>query len=193
MRSWVIFQLRTSCEFDQYVLLSISGSCLTPVKPRSRLQVCRRLRQATYERSVWLSAYERSDFLLKKGPLSSQFSSELEHSLIRAAKINKNWTSGKPTFYTRRRFPRTLPTYDFDSNIISGRFLQLAESTGLSWYDLDANDMATPILTYTCGSLIPFAGYIIHQVNAGGEGPDSVWVSFICNTPRRMYVQPSSK
>jgi hypothetical protein len=142
---------------------------------------------------VWLNAYERSDFLLKKGPLSSQCSSELAYSLVRAAKINKNWTSGKPALYTQRRFPRILPTYDFDSNVISGRFLQLAESTGLSWYDLDASDMATPVLTYPCRSVITMAGYLNHQVNAGGEGGDTVWVSFVSNTPRRMYVQSSSK
>jgi len=151
--------------------------------------VCRRLRQATYQRSVWVNVYERSDFLLQKGPLSSQNSLELERSLVRAAKINKNWTSDKPAVYTRRRFPRTLPTYDFDSNVISGRFLQLAESTGISWYDLDGNDMATPVLTYPCLSVMPMTGYLNHQVNANGEGPNVVWVSFVSNTPHTMYVQ----
>lgn len=150
--------------------------------------MCRRLRQATYQRSVWVNVYERSDLLLQKGPLSSQSSSELECLLVRAAKINKNWTSGKPAVYTRRRFPRTLPTYDFDSNVISGRFLQLAESTGISWYDLDG-DMATPVLTYPCLSVMPMPGYLNHQVNANGEGPNAVWVSFVSNTPYTMYVQ----
>lgn len=151
-------------------------------------EVCQRLRQATYQRSVWVNVYERSDFLLQKGPLSSQSSMELECSLIRAAKINRNWTSGKPTIYTRRRFPRTLPTYDFDSNVISGRFLQLAESTGISWYDLEADDIATPVLTYPCLSVVPMAGYLNHQVNAIGEGPHVVWVSFVSSTPRTICV-----
>ena len=155
--------------------------------------MCRRLRQATYQRSVWVNIYEHSDFLLQKGPLSSQSSLELECSLVRAAKINKNWTSGEPTVYTRRRFPRTLPTYDFDSNVICGRFLQLAETTGISWYDLDADDMATPVLTYPCLSLIPMAGYLNHQVNANGEGPNAVWVSFVSSTPHKMYVQSRSQ
>jgi len=162
-------------------------------RPHSRLtnppQVCRRLRQATYQRIVWVNIYERSDFLLQKGPLSSQSSLELESSLVRAAKIHKNWTSSEPPVYTRRRFPRQLPTYDFDSNIICGRFLQLAESTGISWYDLDADDVATPILTYPCLSVIPVAGYLNHQVNANGEGSNAVWVSFISNSPHTMYVQ----
>ena len=186
MRFWAIFQLRTSCKLDEYVFFFY-------FKPHSRFltnpQVCRRLRQATYQRTVWVNIYERSNFLLQKGPLSAQSSLELECSLVRAAKINKNWTSSEPAVYTRRRFPRQLPTYNFDSNIICGRFLQLAESTGISWYDLDADDMATPVLTYPCLSVIPVDGYLHHQVNANGEGSNAVWVSFISRTPHTMYVQ----
>ncbi|KAF8967168.1 hypothetical protein BDZ97DRAFT_1656887 [Flammula alnicola] len=169
------------------VIYEILGHLAVEDIIRSR-QVCRRLCQATCQRNVWISVYERSSLLLPEGPLPSQCSVELEASLVRAAKLHINWTSPRPLVFTQRRFPRVLPTYDFDANVISGRYLQLAERDGISWYDLDATDMSKPILTYPCPTVMPLSGNLNYQVNANGEGPDVVWVSFVSHAPSKIFI-----
>ncbi|KAJ3503984.1 hypothetical protein NLJ89_g8178 [Agrocybe chaxingu] len=141
-------------------------------------QVSRRLRQASYQRSVWVNAYERANLLLPHAPISSRSTHELEAALVRASRIVWNWTSPKPTVCTRRRFPRELPTYDFDGNVVDGRYLMLAERSGLSWYDLDG-DMERPILVYPCPTILPMTGYLNHQLNANQEGRGSLWVATV--------------
>lgn len=119
--------------------------------------------------------------------MSSKSTQQLEAIIVRAAKIHRNWTSESDvSTLTRRTFPRQLPTYDFDADVISGRYLQLAEdSIGISWYDLEGTDLNNPILTYPCETIVPMSGYLNYSVNANGEGPDAVWVSFVA-APIRM-------
>ncbi|KDR82868.1 hypothetical protein GALMADRAFT_855174 [Galerina marginata CBS 339.88] len=165
-------------ELPMDIVLEILGQL--PMEDILRVrQVCRRLCQASYQRSVWVSAYERSRLLLPEGPLSSQSSFQLEALMIRATKIERNWTSPRPAVFTQRRFPLELPTYDFGANIISGRFLQLVRNNGISWYDLDSSDIGTAVLTYSCPTVLPMYEHLHYQVNANGEGPDSVWVAFL--------------
>lgn len=149
--------------------------------------MCRRLYQASYERNVWVNCYNRSNLLLPEGPLSSQSAQQLEALLVRAAKIHRSWTSDVSTTLRRRTFPRQIPTYDFDANVIAGRYLQVVEgSLGISWYDLEGTDLNTPILTYPCNTVVPMAGYLNYSVNANGEGPNTVWVSLVAAQPIRM-------
>ncbi|KAH9480616.1 hypothetical protein JR316_0007216 [Psilocybe cubensis] len=169
------------------VLLEIVGHLSVEDIVKTR-QVSRKFAFVSYQWSTWARAYERSKFLLPEGPLSSQSSVQLENLLIQAAKIHRNWTSSTTTVFKQRRFIRELPTYDFDANVISGRFLQLALHDGISWYDLDSDDMNTPILTYPCRTVLPMSGYLNHQDNANGEGSDSVWVTFACQRPKRIIV-----
>lgn len=151
------------------------------------LKVCRRLYQATFERSVWVNCYYRSSLLLPEGPLSCQSTQQLEAILVRAAKIHQSWTSDVSTTLRRRKFPRLLPTYDFEAHVISGRYLQLAEGdVGISWYDLESTDLSNPILTYPCNTIIPMPGFLNYSVNANGEGPDTLWVSLVAAHPIRM-------
>ena len=151
------------------------------------MKVCRRLYQATFERNVWVNCYHRSSLLLPEGPLSCQSAQQLEAILVRATKIHRSWTSDVSTTLSRRKFPRSLPTYDFDADVISGRYLQLAEGDiGISWYDLESTDLTNPILTYPCHTIIPMPGFLNYSVNANGEGPDTVWVSFVAAHPIRM-------
>ncbi|KAF8158168.1 hypothetical protein B0H34DRAFT_444051 [Crassisporium funariophilum] len=152
-------------------------------------RVCQRLRQASYERSVWVSAYEQSIYLLPDGPTPSQSSQDLESILVRAVKIHWNWTStSQTTKYIRRTFPHALPTYEFDADVIGGRYLLLAKEDGLSWYDLDGIDLGTPVLTYPCPMVVPMSGWLNYSANANGEGADTVWVSFVCDHPSRRIV-----
>ncbi|KAF8195580.1 hypothetical protein BJ912DRAFT_148677 [Pholiota molesta] len=141
-------------------------------------RACRRLWQVTYQRNVWVSIYERSNLLLPEGPFPSQCEAELESHLVRAAKLDHNLTSSRPIALSRRRFPRILPAYDFDANVISGRYLQLAERNSISWYDLDSGDMSKPILNYPCATVAPIAGYLKYQTNANGEGQDTAGYRF---------------
>lgn len=151
-------------------------------------KVCRKLCQASDQRSVWVRAYEDSNTLLRRDTVSTLRSNELEASLVRATKIYWNWTLPKPMLFSRRQFPRKLPNYDFEANVISGRYLLLAERHGLLWYDLDAEDISNVILSYPCDTVIPSASFLKHQSNANGEGLQSVWVTFTCHSPTRMYV-----
>lgn len=138
---------------------------------------------------MWVNAYKKSSLLLPEGPLPTQSSLQLEKVLFHAMKVNRNWTSPDPPLFTRRRFPHELPTYDFDTNVISGRFLQLALRDNISWYDLDSDDISTPVLKYSCPTIMPMFGYLNYQINANGEGSDAVWVTFMCHNPKRMYSQ----
>lgn len=148
------------------------------------LKVCRRLCHATFERNVWVNCYNGSSLLLPEGPLPCQTTQQLEAILVRAAKI---WTPDESTTLSRRKFPRLLPTYDFDAYVISGRYLQIAEGDiGISWYDLESTDLINPILTYPCHTVLPMPGYMNYSINANGEGPNSVWVSFVAGHPIRM-------
>lgn len=90
--------------------------------------------------------------------------------------------------FIRRRFPHNLPTFDFHVNIILGRYVLLAERDGLSLYDLDASDVAKPSITFQYETMVPTTSYLSHQVNAGREGPNVIWVAFQCYLPTRMYV-----
>ncbi|KAF8903167.1 hypothetical protein CPB84DRAFT_1845985 [Gymnopilus junonius] len=151
--------------------------------------VCQRLLQASYQRSVWDTVYKRSDLFLPDGPFSSQSSSRLEALLVRATKINWTWTSPRPPIFTKRRFPRELPIYNFTADVISGRFLQLTQEDGIAWYDLDSSNIRTPVLTYPCYSVVTTSGYLKYQVNANGEGTDTAWVAFLAQSPTfRMQV-----
>jgi len=152
-------------------------------------QVCRRLHQATFERNVWVNCYYRSSLLLPEGPLSCQSTQQLEAILVRAAKIHRTWTSDVLTTLSRRKFPRQVPIYGFNANVISGRYLQLAEGDiGISWYDLESTDLSNPILTYPCNTIVPAPGFLNYSVNANGEGPDTVWVSFVAANPMRIVI-----
>jgi hypothetical protein len=151
------------------------------------LKVCRRLCKATFERNVWVNCYYRSSLLLPDGPLPCQSTQQLEAILVRAAKIWTSDVSTTSTTLSRRKFPRPLPTYDFDADVISGRYLQLAEGdVGISWYDLESTDLSNPILTYPCHTIVPMPGLLNFSVNANGEGPNTVWVSFVAAHPIRM-------
>ncbi|CAA7261569.1 unnamed protein product [Cyclocybe aegerita] len=182
-RYWGTYPCSISYDFARYVGLSFHHS----ERKHSSPQVSRRLRQASYQRSVWVNAYERANLLLPHAPISSRSTHELEVALVRASRIVWNWTSPKPTICTRRRFPRELPTYDFDGNVVDGRYLMLAERSGLSWYDLDG-DMARPILVYPCPTILPMTGYLNHQINASQEGRGSLWVAFVCMQPSRITI-----
>ena len=150
------------------------------------------MRDASYERSVWDKAYKHSELLLPEGPFSSQSSSQLEALLVRATKVSRAWTSSRPPILTRRRFPRALPTYNFAADVISGRFLQLAEENGIAWYDLDSSNVRDPVLTYSCPAVNTISGYMTYQTNANGEGPGIVWVAFMALLPvLRMWVPRS--
>lgn len=151
-------------------------------------QVCRRLWRATFQQSVWSNAYRLSNLLLPDGPLFSYSKKELELYLVRAEKLHVNWTSPEPRPKVQWRFPRTLPVYNFDAGVISGRYLQVAEHNGISWYDLDSSDVHKPIMTYACPNTFPMSGYLSFCQDANGEGPDVVWVSFLTHSPRNMWV-----
>lgn len=92
-----------------------------------------------------------------------------------------NWTCSEVPVFSRRRYPHELPTYNFAARVIAGRYLQLAEREGISWYDLDSADIGAPVLRYPCSSIVPMAGYCKHQVNAEGGGKYAVWVTFLSN------------
>ncbi|KJA21191.1 hypothetical protein HYPSUDRAFT_141069 [Hypholoma sublateritium FD-334 SS-4] len=151
-------------------------------------RVCRRLWSATFQQSVWGSAYKLSDLLLPDESLLTHSTKQLELCLVRAEKLHLNWTSSEPQPKVQRRFPRTLPVYNFDAGVISGRYLQVAEHNGISWYDLDLGDTQRPIMTYPCLNTFPTSGYLNFCENANGEGSDVVWVSFLTHSPRKICI-----
>ncbi|KAH6911579.1 hypothetical protein BKA70DRAFT_860438 [Coprinopsis sp. MPI-PUGE-AT-0042] len=153
-------------------------------------QVCRALYAAIDDRAPWSNAYERSNLLLPEGPSSSQTAKDLETHLVRSTLLHRCWGPNpsrdqqiKNTF----TFPRALPAYSFDAQIILGRYLQLAEQDAISWYDLDG-DCKHPLVVYECPYIAAITGFLSYQTNAQGEGESSVWVTFICSYPMRIMV-----
>ncbi|KAF9556739.1 hypothetical protein CPC08DRAFT_76266 [Agrocybe pediades] len=160
-----------------------------PVEDIIRIRyVCRSLRSASYQRTIWATAYKRSELLLPEGPSCDQDASQLEELLVRASRIRRNWTSSCPMTFSKRQFPHRLPAHSFDANVISGRFLQLAQKDGLAWYDLDANLSSLPIMAYPCRNVNTAVGFLNHQVNADGQGPGVAWVAFVCDQPPSTIV-----
>jgi hypothetical protein len=153
-------------------------------------QVCRALYAAIDDRAPWSAAYKRSNLLLPQGPSSSQSAKDLEALLVRSTLLHRCWGPSPcrdQQITNTFTFPRPLPPYSFDANIISGRYLQLAEQDIISWYDLDG-DCQHPLVVYECPYIAAITGFLSYQTNAQGEGENSVWVTFICSYPMRMCV-----
>jgi hypothetical protein len=153
-------------------------------------KVCRTLYSAVDDRATWRTVYNRSKLLLPEGPTSDQSAKELEARLVRSTLLHRCW-GPSPSQDQRIRntftFPRALPAYSFDAHIISGRYLQLAEQDAISWFDLDG-DCGKPLLVFECPYIAAITGFLSYQTNAQGEGENSVWVTFICSFPMRMWV-----
>ncbi|TFK24376.1 hypothetical protein FA15DRAFT_641108 [Coprinopsis marcescibilis] len=151
----------------------------------------RALMVAGAERAVWHSVYTHSRLLLPLGPLSHQHARDLERLLVRSTLLYRTWgpnPSRAPRTPSKYTFPRKLPTYGFDAQMISGRYLQIAEECRISWYDLDG-DRHTPLVSYECPCAIDMVpGYLSHQTNAQDQGESSIWVTFICSYPTRVMV-----
>ncbi|KAF5315212.1 hypothetical protein D9619_007099 [Psilocybe cf. subviscida] len=168
------------------VIYEILGHLTVEDLLRTR-RVCKKLFAASQQRNVWASIYQRSPLLLPDERISKYSSHELEAALIRASKVHMNWTRSEEPVFSRRRYPHELPTYNFAARVIAGRYLQVAERGGISWYDLDSGDIGTPVLHYPCSSIVPMAAYCKHQVNAEGGGMYSVWVTFL-SSPGTLEV-----
>ncbi|KDQ61502.1 hypothetical protein JAAARDRAFT_30951 [Jaapia argillacea MUCL 33604] len=124
-------------------LLFIVLSYLSPRDILTLRKTCRSLRQATLDRSVWANAYRTSTYLRPAGPLESQSRQELEKNLIRAEKLDENWTaSASPV---SRRSIDTGTGNPFSMSLAQGRYLFVGDSKGLRCYDLDSENYTTPI------------------------------------------------
>ncbi|EAU86028.1 hypothetical protein CC1G_11700 [Coprinopsis cinerea okayama7 len=171
------------------ILVEILGFLAPEDIARAR-QVCRSLMIAAQQGTVWRSVYQRSRLLLPDGPYSHHQPRDLERLLIRSSQLYKTWgpnPSQGQRINSRLTYPRELPTYSFDAQVISGRYLQLAEDGVISWYDLDG-DCTAPLLVFDCPYIATIPGFLKFQTNAQGEGEDSVWVTFIRSYPMDIVV-----
>ena len=113
---------------------------------------------------------------------------------MRQKKLSFDWTSDVSTTLNRRPFPRQLSTYNFDADVISGRYLHLAESSEFlsnSWYDFESTDLSTSILTYPCDVVIPMSGYLANGLIPSGC-PSLLLVIFITSLGKWPLVFGSS-
>ncbi|KDQ61503.1 hypothetical protein JAAARDRAFT_512132 [Jaapia argillacea MUCL 33604] len=145
-------------------LLLIVLSYLSPRDIISLRRTCRTLRQSTFHRSVWADAYRESTYLRPAGPLKSQSREELEQYLIRAERLDENWTtSARPVL--RRSIDHLRITRPFYMSLARGRYLFVGDSKGLRCHDLDSEDYTTPIINrqtpvqaLDCGSWVDHDG-----------------------------------
>jgi hypothetical protein len=107
-------------------------------------QTSKQFFRITSERIVWSQVYRTSSLFLRPGPYPYQSAKDLENILVRANKLEVNWSSSQ---LVSRRTIAQCSSGPMHLSLLLGRWLITGDELSLRCYDLDEVEGKTKIVT----------------------------------------------
>ncbi|KAF9012309.1 hypothetical protein BDQ17DRAFT_693036 [Cyathus striatus] len=120
-------------------------------------QASKHFRRLSYERAVWAPLYRNSRLFLPPGPLLTHSAADLEHLVLRATKLDRNWNSSSPSPRAQRLIRAVKLPYH--AIFLHNHYLILGGTSSFNVYDIEHSTHSPSLVAHLSDSSSTFSSY----------------------------------